>query len=137
MRTIRGLVQKYGEVIRYLAVGGMTTLLDSVCFAALAEWAGVGIEAAKVITWMIAVSFAFAGNKWVVFRTKTKNGRALLGEAMGFYASRLFSLGFALLFNHVAVRIWLWNGSVANVVSNVFVIVINYLLGKLVVFRKQ
>ena len=137
MRPVRALLQKNAELLRYLAIGGITTLIDIVCFALLAEIIGMPIEPAKVITWIVAVSFAFAGNKWIVFHTEEKTGRALLEEALGFYAARLLSLGFALLFNHIAVRSWLWNGSVANAVSTVFVIVVNYVLGKWIIFRKQ
>ena len=137
MRSIRNLLQKHAELLRYLAIGGVTTLIDIACFAMLYEWLGMPIEPAKVITWIVAVSFAFAGNKWIVFQTETPKDRAMFREALGFFAARLLSLGFALLFNHIAVRSWGWNGSFANGVSMIFVTMINYVLGKWIIFRKQ
>lgn len=134
---LRNLYQKYGELLRYLVIGGLTTLIDVVCFAILTDVVHMQIEPAKVIVWFIAVSFAFICNKWIVFRTKTKNSREFALEAVRFFAMRLGSLGFALLFNHIAVRIWGFNSNVANLISTVFVIIINYVLGKLIVFRQQ
>lgn len=135
-QTGQAAYRKHGEILRYLVIGGLTTLIDIASFAALTQWLSIQIEPAKVVAWILAVSFAFAGNKWIVFQTKTKNDRALFGEAIRFFVMRLGSLGFALLFNHIAVRLWLWNAQLANLVSNGFVIVINYVLGKLFVFRQ-
>lgn len=134
---LRMLYQKYGELLRYLVIGGFTTLIDIVCFAILTDVLHMQIEPAKVIVWFIAVSFAFVCNKWIVFRTKTQNGREFIFEAIRFFAMRLGSLGFALLFNHIAVRIWGLHSNVANLISTIFVIAINYCLGKLVVFRQK
>jgi putative flippase GtrA len=127
------LYRRHGETIRYLIIGGMTTLIDLACFALLMAL-GVGELPAKTITWVVAVSFAFFGNKFVVFRTRD---RALAGEALRFAAMRLLTLAFSWGFLYLTITLAGMNANLSNLLCNLAVIVLNYLLGKFVVFKKH
>lgn len=134
---LKTLYEKHGDILRYLIIGGLTTAIDYGAYALLTEALGVHIQVAGVIAWILAVSFAFVGNKWIVFQTRAEGSRALLREVAAFTASRLVTLGFQALFLYVAVDVLSWNNLISKAVCNVLVVVLNYVLGRLVVFRRK
>ena len=132
-----GLYLRHGELLRYLLVGGGTTLLNIGVFALMNILLGAHYQLANAAAWVVAVAFAFAGNKWIVFRSKAAAPAALLREGAGFVASRLLTLLFSAVFLHIAVSILGANEPLAKVISTAVEIVLNYVLAKAVVFRGQ
>lgn len=130
------LYQKYGEMLRYLVIGGLTTLIDIGGFALLHTVLGMHYQLANVLVWVLAVAFAFWGNKVIVFRSKSSEAKTLLREAASFVASRLFTLLFSAVFLYVTVDVLGWDGTLSKAISTVVVVVLNYVLSKLMVFRK-
>ena len=81
------LYKKYREIVNYLIVGGLTTVVS------LAVYYGcvltvfdpknpIQLQAANVISWIAAVTFAYYTNRKYVFESKTENK---LQEAAKFY----------------------------------------------------
>lgn len=136
LTKLKALYQKNGALLRYCVVGGLTTVIDLAVFALCAQVLSIPYWLGKVIAWIFAVAFAFCGSKWVVFRTKDKTGRALWGEAGRFLAMRLATLAFAELFLYVTITLLCMHHNLANFLSNVFVVILNYLLSKLIVFKQ-
>lgn len=136
-KKLRGLYQKHGDILRYLIIGGITTLIDIAVYSLLTNVFSMAYTPTKVIAWILAVAFAFWGNKWVVFRTKTKNRRQLLRETVSFIAMRLLTLLFSLIFLRVTIDTWGWNSDLSNILCNVVVIVLNYILSKIFVFTEN
>lgn len=132
---IKALYEKHGDILRYLIIGGLTTLIDILCFALLSGVPGLHYQLAKVITWVAAVAFAFVGNKWIVFRTR-ETGGAVAGELFRFVAMRVVTLLFSMGFLYLAVEQLGANENLANILANIIVVILNYVLSKLVVFRK-
>ena len=137
MQKIKDLYAKHGDILRYLIIGGLTTLIDIVLFALLNGTLGLHYQLAKVICWVVAVAFAFVGNKWVVFRTKTTEKKELLREIGSFVSMRLVTLLFNVVFLYLTIGLFGWDENLSNILANVFVIILNYVLSKLVVFKKK
>lgn len=133
---LKALYAKYGDILRYLIIGGVTTLIDLAAFALL-ETTGMNYLVAKSIAWVLAVAFAFWGNKQIVFRTETRDARGVAKEAGSFLAMRLITLGISLGFMYIAVDLLGWNENLSNLICNIVVIILNYILSKLIVFRKK
>ncbi|MDR0929911.1 MAG: GtrA family protein [Oscillospiraceae bacterium] len=133
---IASLYRRHRESIWYLIIGGGTTLIDLIFFALLTAL-GMGELAAKTAVWFVAVSFAFVGNKWLVFRSKTLKARALAGEALRFAAMRLTTLAFSWGFLYLTVTLAGWDRNLSNLLCNAVVVVLNYILSKFIVFRKK
>lgn len=131
------LYARYGDILRYLIIGVLTTVLDLACFALFHSVLGLHYQVAKVLAWIIAVIFAFWGNKRIVFRSETSGLRAWLREAASFISVRLLTLGFSLLFMYIMVDRFGLDENLSNLLCNVFVVIFNYILSKLVVFRKK
>lgn len=136
-QKLMDLYAKYGDILRYLVIGVLTTVIDIVFFALFNGVLGLHYQIAKVIAWVVAVAFAFWGNKKIVFRTKTESGAALLREAGSFLAMRLVTLAFSVVFLYFAVELMGWDENVSNIICNIVVIILNYILSKLVVFKKK
>lgn len=123
------------EFIAYIIFGVATTVVSLVTFEISRCWLHYAV--ANVVSWVAAVTFAFFTNKFWVFRTGALRGRAFLREAVLFYSARLFSLaveelGLWLLVDMLAVKELL-----AKLVLQVLVVLLNYVLSKLIVFRKK
>ena len=120
-----------GEVIRYLVIGVLTTVVSIAVYALLTECLSVHYLAANLVSWVAAVVFAYFTNRSFVFRAEGGGRQFLL-----FAASRLLTLGLEyggllLLVEKLAVH-----EVVAKVVMQAVVIIANYVLSKWAVFRK-
>lgn len=135
-QKLKDLYQRHGDILRYLIIGGLTTLIDFVTFTLCYNAIGIHYLVSKAIAWVLAVVFAFWGNRVVVFRSRTSGGAGVAKEAGGFLVMRVLTLLFTLAFMHVTVE-WLHvDENIANLIVTIFVVVLNYVFSKLVVFRK-
>ena len=161
---MKELFKKYREIIVYIGVGLLTTLVSyGVRFAILLPFASIlgidmdanGADAATLRTvavscgWVAGVIFGFFTNKAWVFQDKTQ-GKGAWVQFGEFVGSRVFTyfveLGIGVLFPmllgalgyktfHLILDIT--PDLVSTGVSIVVVTVLNYILSKLLVFRKK
>ena len=143
MQKIKDMYLKYKEVINYLIFGVLTTIVSLVTkylllFTILDASDALELQMAIIISWIIACLFAYITNRIFVFESKSKE---VVKEIMKFFTSRLATLGLEMLIMFIFVTalglnsdIWviIW-----TLVSQVLVIVGNYILSKLVVFRNR
>lgn len=135
---ITKLIQKFlnRETISYLVFGVLTTIVNYISYE-LCKWLGIHYTVSTVIAWMLAVAFAYITNKLYVFESKSFEKAVLIREIASFVGCRLFSGLCDLGFMVVAVELIGMNDSIAKLVANVFVVVINYIFSKLFIFRKK
>lgn len=127
---------KYESALLYIFFGALTTAVSiGTQYAAYAL--GAGTSAATVISWIFAVTFAFFTNKVWVFGSKSFEKKLFVREFFSFYAARLFSLAAELLFMYLTVEVLLWNKYLMKIIAQVFVLVLNYLFSKFLIFRKN
>lgn len=143
MQKIISLYKKYEEIVNYLIVGVLTTVVSLVVkwgllFTILNAKNAFQLQAAVVISWIAAVIFAYITNRIFVFKSKSKN---ILKEIVSFFSARLLTLGLEMLIMWFFVTllkldsdIWVL---VWTMVAQVLVIIFNYILSKLFVFRKK
>ena len=128
--------EKHKEVLLYILFGGLTTVVSIGSFVLLDTVWGINELVANVISWVLAVSFAYVTNRVWVFQSRAM-GKAIIGEAMAFCAGRLATLGIeegALL---VFVTWLSFNSTVVKVAAQVAVLVGNYLLSKFLIFKQK
>ena len=138
------LLKKYKSVILYIIFGGLTTVVDwSVSFTLYYLW-GDAIEAtpwlihgANVIAWVAAVAFAYVTNRIWVFESKRRGLIPIVGEIAAFAGGRVFTL----LLQEVLMAVfftWLgFNEYIVKIVAAVPVVILNYFISKIFVFRKK
>ena len=124
------------ETISYLIFGVITTGINIGIYK-LCTTAHIVYWISTIIAWVIALIFAFVTNKIFVFESTNMQPVHVFKEAISFVAARLVSglcdLGFMIF----AVEIIHMDDFIAKIITNVFVVVINYLFSKLVIFKKN
>ena len=136
---MKELIKKYGEIIRYLIIGGLTTAVSLGTYYLLV-WLfldpenAVQLQVANVISWIAAVTFAYFTNRSFVFRSENPNR---LAEAAGFFLSRLGTLGLDMGIMFLGVTVLGFNDKIMKLAVQVIVTIGNYVLSKLLVFRKK
>lgn len=162
---MKAIWQKYREIILYLVFGVLTTVVGMGSYFVILKVSELlfyvtpdkpvynAVRAvAQVLQWVLAVLFAYVTNKRWVFRAEGGDETKRLAS---FFGARLFSLGadtvvtfgtvfllglfdyktFALTILFVTVNFTpdLWG----KLLAAVAVIIINYVLSKFIVFKKD
>jgi len=135
--VIRNLLEKYRDVIAYLFFGVCTTLVNIAVYWAAAHLLHMAAVPAAVIAWIAAVLAAYLTNRKWVFHSEARGRTEILQEVVRFFAARLATGVFDWLFMYVTVDRLNWNDMAMKVIANVVVIISNYVLSRLVVFRKK
>ena len=143
MQKIIELYKKYEEIVNYLIFGVLTTVVSLatkylLLFTILDAKNSIQLQIAVIVSWITACTFAYVTNRIWVFKSKSKN---ILKEAISFFAARLATLGLEMLIMFVFVTTLGLNSNlwviVWTLVSQVLIIIGNYVLSKLLVFKKE
>ena len=140
IEKIKALLKKYEEIIAYLIVGGMTTVVawaakfiaNALLFDNTMYPTPVENLVLSTINWTAGVIFAYFTNRKFVF----KSTAPMLKEIPSFVLSRVFTwiLDIVVMQVLTAVNVHL---VVASVISAVLVVIGNYIFSKLFVFMKK
>lgn len=127
---------KYREVLMYLVFGALSTVVNIVSFYIL-DKLGVSLYINNFISWALSVIFAFVTNKLVVFESKSSDKKDLVREASSFVLARVFSLIVDMLCISLFINVLHIGKMISKIISNVIVIIINYVFSKLFIFKKK
>lgn len=137
MKKIKELLEKYREVISYIFWGAMTTLVNYVVYFVCTKALGIDYLISNVVAWFLSVLFAFWVNKVYVFRSYGKDVKTMAREFGTFVSARVLSgvleTGMLALF----VETLHFNSDVVKIAASILVVIINYVLSKLIIFKKQ
>ncbi|MCR4788232.1 MAG: GtrA family protein [Lachnospiraceae bacterium] len=141
MKKLFDLYKKYREGIDYLFWGGVAFLLSMFLFWLFAARFGWNEVIANTVNWVICVIFTFFTNKFFVFRSKTENAKGFIREFLSFTAARLFTLVLEDIIIWVGCTLMGYNEGIPQMVvkfiGQFVVIVTNYILSKLWIFKKK
>ena len=134
---MKALLEKYRGLILYAVFGALTTAINIAVYALCYRVLRFPNVPSNVIAWILAVLFAFVTNKLYVFESKSLERGTVARELASFVGARLATglLDLAVMF--VGVDLLHGPDLVFKVGSNVIVIILNYVLSKLIVFRKK
>ena len=167
MEKIKNLYKKYEEIITYLFFGVVTTVVSLIaCFLTLKfgviiwhDEAGEPTEFLDIlgstVQWIAGVLVAFFTNKKWVFKNEEKGMHGTGVQLFKFAGARVLTYFLEVVVNLAAIAIFdacgytapvfeiisitvtlssrLW----AKVISSVLVVISNYFISKLLVFRKK
>ena len=136
MGKLRALLDKYREPVSYVFWGVMTTAVNYASYTLLTEALRVHYLASTIIAWIISVLFAYFVNKLFVFQSRDW-GRTALRELWQMVASRLFSLGLEMAIMWFFVDLLHCPHLVVKLAANVVVVIVNYVLSKWIIFKKN
>ncbi len=142
MQKIWNLYHKYEEIINYIIVGGLTTLVNLVVkygllFTVLKAEDAFELQVAIIISWIAAVSFAYVTNRIFVFKSKNKN---IFKEVVSFFGARVATLLMEMFIMWFFITLLKLNTDfyvlIFTFITQVLIMVGNYILSKVFVFKK-
>jgi len=139
MKRIIELYKKHEEIINYLIVGGLTTVVSLASYylcvlTILNPKDALELQIANIISWICAVTFAYVTNRKFVFKSKSKD---IKREVISFTSARIVTLIMDMVIMWLMVTLMNFNDKIAKLIVQVVVTIGNYLLSKLFVFKKN
>lgn len=131
MNWLISLFVKYKEIIMYLIIGVLTTIVNISAYYMLHRYIDYLIS--NALAWIVSVLFAYVSNRLYVF----KSNASVTREFTFFIISRLLSgfLDMALMF--VFIDFFNSDNFTSKVIINMVVIMFNYIFSKLIVFNMR
>ena len=137
MEVIGKIYKKYKEAIDYLFWGGVAFVLSMVLFYVFANIMNIYEQFANILSWIICVVFTYLTNRFFVFQSKVKGIGKILLEFKDFVMARLLTLVMENVILFLMIDLLTINNMIAKLVGQFVVIVSNYILSKLWIFRKK
>lgn len=135
MKKICELIQKYYDVLAYLFFGVLTTVVNYIVYLPCYNTLHLSAAVSNMIAWAFAVAFAYLTNKPFVFRSHDWSFKTVVPELSKFVGGRIASgvLETAIIF--LTVDLLHWNGNIMKLLTSVMVVISNYIISKLFVFK--
>lgn len=135
MYKIFEIIKKNKEIILYLVFGVLTTAVSIGVFA-VTEYLGIHELVGNVISWVAAVTFAFFTNRIWVFESRTNSTKSFIKQFFLFYFFRLFTFFVEEGIIFIFVTILSLDAIIVKIVAQIIIIILNFVLSKLIVFKK-
>jgi putative flippase GtrA len=137
------IYEDHREGMRYLVFGALATFVNigvySLCYYVLysnlpdvqrvdvSNYLGIGF----------AMAFAYLTNKLFVFQSKTNGIKELLKEMISFVGCRLVTAVVEVVMMRVTVGYWKWNSILMKIITNIVVMILNFIFSKIIIFRNK
>lgn len=139
---VKNLYKKYKEIINYLIFGVLTTIVNLIVkyvllFTIFDASNSIELQSAIVISWIASVLFAYFTNRKFVFESASQNK---FKEFISFVIARLSTLLLEMIVMWFFVTLLKLSSDfyviIFTIVSQVAVVIGNYIFSKLFVFKK-
>lgn len=139
---IRTFVKKHRQIIVYLLIGVLTTIVNFATYLPLLWWAKLPAFLSNAIAWLIVILFAYVTNKLFVFESKDWSAKVALPEFLKFVGCRVASGIFETAFLALTIDLpqlgdLKWYSLIMKLIACIGVVILNYVGSKLLVFRKK
>ena len=143
MKKILELYKRYEEVINYLVMGGLATVVNlgvkyALLFTILDAENATQLQISVIISWIAACLFAYFTNRIIVFKSKSKN---VVKEFLSFISARILTLGMEMLIMFIFVTALKLNSDlwvvIWSIVAQIVVNDKNYFFRKCFIFKKE
>lgn len=131
------IIDKYKEIIMYLVFGILTTVINIISYFLFSNVLGINKMLSNVIAWILSVLFAYITNKLFVFKSKEYGFNKLKKEITSFFSVRVFSLLVDMFIMWLGINILNINDMFIKIISNIIVVLINYIFSKILVFNSK
>ena len=135
---MQDFLRKHREIIAYLIVGVLTTVVSWIVYALLRVVLDMNdplqVQIAVFMRWFAGVLFAYFTNRKYVFQSRDPK---MLLEFLKFVGSRVTTLLSDMFIMWLMVSVFGINDWIATLTSAVIVTVLNYVFSKLFKFNKK
>lgn len=137
IKIFKPFYQRHPDVIYYIFFGGLTTVIGIGTFSFFVYSCSFNEHIANTLSWVFAVTFAFFTNRIWVFNSPTKTVGEFFSQILSFFGGRLFSLGVEEVMIFVFITKLDFNKLLIKIIASVVVLVLNYIISKLIIFKKK
>ena len=139
-QKILALYKKHKELVNYLVVGVIGTVVSIVIFTALMKMTNESVLS-NIISWVVTVILMYMLNRYFVFLEHAKDKVAILKEMSTFVSARIVTLLLETAIVWLGIDVMKLNSGlqivVVKTIGQVVVIVLNFVAAKLVIFKKK
>ena len=133
------LYNQHHEIINYLIFGVLTTVISLMTYYGLTitilnPKIKIELQIANILSWLVGVLFAYFTNRKFVFYSTNQNKKK---EFFTFVSARVSTLILDMLVMFIGVSFLYFNDKIVKLISQVLVIIGNYVLSKIIVFKKD
>lgn len=128
---------KYKQFLLYALFGGLTFVVSVVSFGFFCTLLTFNELISNLLSWILAVSFAFFTNRIWVFQSPTNTSREFFQQLLKFFSSRLATLGVEEIILLLFVTIMHLPNMLVKIAAQIIVIILNYILSKKVIFTSK
>ena len=127
----------YREIFFYLLSGVTTTLVNYLIYFICRTYGRFPIVVSNVCAFVVAVCVAYIFNKIIVYRKYDFRLSTLKKEFISFVSLRIVSMVIDTILLFILADLMHYNEYLVKIFCSVIVIVLNYLFGKFITFRKE
>lgn len=125
------------ELIVYGVTGVATTVVNYISYLACTRVLELAPFYSNIVSWLVAVVFAYASNKLWVFHSKYEGLVDEIEKISKFFGARILTLGIEVAGFYILVdRMGVYD-LIAKAFLSIFVILFNYILSKLFIFNNK
>ena len=129
--------EKFWELFWYGFFGVIGTGVNILIFYLLSQKLGIHYMVANITAWIFSVAFAFATNKIWVFKSKAWQFAVWFKECVQFVTARIGTCVFDIGYMFIAISVLHFDATVSKVIANVIVVIMNYCLSKIWIFKQK
>lgn len=129
--------KKHKEILMYLFFGGLTFVVSILSYAFFNITLSMNELIANVVSWIIAVTFAFVTNRIWVFDAPTNTMSEFMKQMLSFFGGRVVTLVIEEIILLVFITVLHFASMPVKVVAQIVVIALNYIISKLLIFKKE
>ncbi len=128
---------KYKQFLLYALFGGLTFVVSVMSYGFFCTLLAFNELFSNLLSWILAVSFAFFTNRIWVFQSPTNTSREFFHQLLKFFSSRLATLGVEEIILLLFVTIMHLPNMLVKIAAQIIVIILNYILSKKVIFTSK
>ncbi len=133
LKTYNGLSSKTKEILSYLVVGFLTTVVSILSYNLFRLFIE-NYTICTVLSWIVSVLFAYITNRKFVFKSDEKN---ILKEFISFTSARVLSLLFEIVAMYIFVEVIILDDRISKIIVQFVIVILNYIFSKIFVFKKK
>ncbi|VTX49122.1 GtrA-like protein [uncultured Leptotrichia sp.] len=125
----------FKELFRYGVIGIVTVIVNILIYFILSTIFNIDYIISTIFSWLIAVIFSFLGNKYFVFQL---NSSLNFWKELNYFMLTRYITGILdIIVMFIGVDIFKYNDVIIKIISNIIIIVLNYILARYFVFKNN
>ena len=134
---LKEMMEKYKDIVPYAIFGILTTIINIVVYLFFAHILKKEVMLSTLAAWFLSVLFAYVTNRKWVFHSGVLTFSNIIREAVAFFICRLATGIADILIMFIFVNIFHFNDLFIKIISNIAVIILNYVASNWIIFNHK